>query len=196
MLNQLLGDREVILASGSPRRVELLSGLLSNFRQEVRPVEEVYDPSLKGHQITDYLAQLKADAFHDISSKQIVITSDTIVWHQGKALEKPADHGDAFRMIKSLSNEMHEVFTSVCFKNIDQQITFYDSTRVWFEELTDQEIDFYIDNFKPFDKAGAYGVQDWLGYAGIHRLEGSYFTVMGFPTHLVYKNLKALLGSK
>lgn len=193
MLDELSKDWDIVLASGSPRRVELLSGLLTNFRQEVRPVDEVYPKSLTGHQITDYLSELKADAFTDIKPKQLIITSDTIVWHKGKALEKPTDHQHAFQMIKSLCNDAHEVFTSVCFKNIDKQFTIFDHTKVWFEDLTEQEINFYIEKFKPFDKAGAYGVQDWLGYAGIHRLEGSYFTVMGFPTHLVYKNLKQIL---
>ena len=193
MLDHLINDWDIVLASGSPRRLELLSGLLSKFRQEVRPVDEVYPRDLKRHQITNYLAQLKADAFDDIKPKQLVITSDTIVWHRDKALEKPADHQEAFNMINSLSDDVHTVYTSVCFKNIDQQITVYDETKVWFEKLTKEEINYYIETFKPFDKAGAYGVQDWLGYAGIRRLEGSYFTVMGLPTHLVYRNLKQIL---
>ena len=193
MLDHLINDWDIVLASGSPRRLELLSGLLSKFRQEVRPVDEVYSRDLKRHQITNYLAQLKADAFKDLIPKQLIITSDTIVWHRDNALEKPADHQEAFDMINSLSDDVHTVYTSVCFKNIDQQITVYDETKVWFEKLTKEEINYYIETFKPFDKAGAYGVQDWLGYAGIRRLEGSYFTVMGLPTHLVYRNLKQIL---
>ena len=193
MLDHLINDWDIVLASGSPRRLELLSGLLTKFRQEVRAVDEVYPRDMKRHQITNYLAQLKADAFDDIKPKQLVITSDTIVWHRDKALEKPADHQEAFNMINSLSDDVHTVYTSVCFKNIDQQITVYDETKVWFEKLTKEEINYYIETFKPFDKAGAYGVQDWLGYAGIRRLEGSYFTVMGLPTHLVYRNLKQIL---
>lgn len=194
MLSELLGSREIVLASGSPRRHELMAGLQVPFRVEVRPVDEVYPATLAGAEITDFLARKKATAFaKDLGQSTLLITSDTIVWHDGKALEKPADRVEALEMLRQLSGNRHEVFTSVHFILDDRSVTVHDRTEVWFDELSDDEIAYYVDRFQPFDKAGSYGVQEWLGYVGISRLDGSYFTVMGFPTHLVYKTLMELL---
>jgi len=127
-----------------------------------------------------------------LQSDDILITSDTIVWKDKIALNKPKDAQDAHDMLRNLSGAMHEVITSVCFTSKDYQEMQFDVTKVWFKELSDEEIDYYIKNYKPFDKAGSYGVQEWLGYVGIDKLEGSYFNVMGLPTRLVYKTLMEL----
>ncbi len=189
MLKEKLKDYTIILASGSPRRQHFFKELGLDFVIEVREIEESYPDSLKAAAITDYLSQLKASAFSGLSENDIVITSDTIVWKDGKAIEKPKDGKDARQMLQSLSGSMHEVITSVCFTGKDFQKTINDTTKVWFKELTEEEIDYYIDTYQPFDKAGSYGIQEWIGYIGIDRLEGSYFNVMGLPTRLVYKTL-------
>jgi len=191
MLAQKFANTEIILASQSPRRQELLKGLDLNFRIETRPVDEVYSNDLIGHEITDYLSILKASAFkNDLKDNQLLITSDTIVWFQDEPLEKPKDAQHAKKMLRFLSGKTHEVFTSVCFTSIQRQQVIYDVTKVHFAVLTDEEIDYYVTNYKPFDKAGAYGVQDWLGYAAVTRLEGCYYNVMGLPLPKVYKFLK------
>ncbi len=189
MLKEQLKKYNIVLASGSPRRQDFFSKLDLDFTIDVREVEEVFDESLQREAITDYLSQLKASAFNDISEATIVVTSDTIVWKDGKAIGKPKDVADAKRMIRSLSNDMHEVFTSVTFTMANSQTTVNDVTKVWFKELTDDEIAFYVDNYKPFDKAGSYGIQDWLGYIGIEKIEGCFFNVMGLPTRKVYQGL-------
>ncbi len=189
MLKKQLKKYNIVLASGSPRRQDFFSKLDLDFTIDVREVEEVFDESLQREAITDYLSQLKASAFNDISEATIVVTSDTIVWKDGKAIGKPKDVADAKRMIRSLSNDMHEVFTSVTFTMANSQTTVNDVTKVWFKELTDDEIAFYVDNYKPFDKAGSYGIQDWLGYIGIEKIEGCFFNVMGLPTRKVYQGL-------
>lgn len=188
MLKEKLKNYNVILASGSPRRQQFFKELGVNFEIRLKPIEEEYPNRLKHFEISDYLAQLKALPFkNDLKENDILITSDTIVWHNGKALGKPSDKAEAFAMIKSLSNTSHEVITSVCFTTSTFEKTLNDTTKVTFKELTDEEINFYINTFKPFDKAGAYGVQEWIGQIGVTKLEGSYFNVMGLPTHLVYK---------
>ena len=189
MLREKLKDYNIILASGSPRRQNFFKELDIDFKIEVREVEEVFPPSLQKAEITNYLAELKASAFQNLKEKDILITSDTIVWKDGKAIGKPKDRSDAINMLRNLSDGMHEVFTSVCFSSAKFQITEYDSTQVWFKELTLEEIEYYLDTCKPYDKAGSYGIQDWLGYIGIERLEGCFFNVMGLPTRLVYKTL-------
>ena len=192
MLKEKLKNHKIILASGSPRRQDFFSKLDIDFTIVVREVEEIFDESLQREAITDYLSQLKASAFNNISENEIVVTSDTIVWKDGKAIGKPKDVEDAKRMLRSLSNDMHEVFTSVTFTTADGQTTVNDTTKVWFKELTDAEIAFYVDNYKPFDKAGSYGIQDWLGYIGIEKIEGCFFNVMGLPTRKVYQGLLAI----
>ncbi len=194
MLREKLKNYNVILASGSPRRQNFFKELDLDFRIEVREVDEVYDPELQGAAITDFLAQLKASAFQDLSEKDILITSDTIVWKDGLAINKPANPSEAKQMLLNLSGAMHEVITSVCFTSKHFQKTIHDTTKVWFKELSEEEIAYYLNTYEPYDKAGSYGVQEWLGYIGIDRLEGSYFNVMGLPTHLVYKTLMEIAG--
>jgi len=189
MLSEKLKNYNIILASGSPRRQLFFKEMDIDFTIQLKEIEETYPDTLRGVEITDYLSKLKAAAFTDLSEKDILITSDTIVWFQGKAVEKPKDAADAFKMIKSFSGRMHKVFTSVTFTSKNFQKTIHDTTKVWFNELSDAEINYYIGNYKPFDKAGGYGIQEWIGLIGINKLEGSYFNVMGLPTHLVYKTL-------
>jgi septum formation protein len=189
MLRKHLRNYNIILASGSPRRQAFFAELDVDYRIDVREVDEIYDPKLKREEITSYLAQLKATAFNDLGTNDLLITSDTIVWKDSEALGKPKDVSQAIKMLSELSGKMHEVITSVTFTTSEEQKTIFDVTKVWFKELTVEEIDYYIANFQPYDKAGGYGVQEWLGYIGIDRLEGSYFNVMGLPTRLVYKTL-------
>lgn len=195
MLKQILSEYTIILASGSPRRQLFFQELDLKYRIEVRPVEETYPAHLKAQEITDYLSQLKAAAFTELSEKDIVVTSDTIVWKNGKAIEKPKNLEDAKRMLQDLSGDMHEVYTSVCFTLKNEQKTVHDVTKVWFKQLTEKEIDFYLQNYQPFDKAGSYGIQEWIGYIGIEKIEGSYFNVMGLPTHKVYKTFVEIANS-
>lgn len=191
MLLDKFKKTEIILASQSPRRQELLKGLDINFRIETRSVNEVYSSDLKGSQITDYLSILKASAFkNDLINDQLLITSDTIVWFKDTALEKPKNHQDAIEMITSMSGNMHEVFTSVCFTSTSQQTVINDCTKVYFTALNPEEIEYYVKTYQPMDKAGAYGIQDWLGYVAVEKLEGCYYNVMGLPLPKVYKFLK------
>ncbi|MCB0374315.1 MAG: Maf family protein, partial [Sinomicrobium sp.] len=145
--------------------------------------------------ITDYLAQKKAAPFKaELKENDILITSDTIVWYNGKALEKPKNGEEAFAMLTSLSGKVHEVITSVCFTTVQRQKTVHAVTKVHFKTLTEAEIGYYIEKYKPFDKAGAYGIQEWIGYIAIEKIEGSYFNVAGLPTHLVYRELNDLIN--
>ena len=195
MLPEKLKNHNIILASGSPRRHHFFKEMGIDFTIEIKEIEEIYPKHLKGAEITDYLSKLKAAAFSDLSNKDIVITSDTIVWQNEKAIEKPKDFDDAFQMLKSFSGGMHEVFTSVSFTGKNFQKTIHDSTKVWFNTLKDEEITYYLNTCNPYDKAGSYGIQEWIGYIGIHKIEGSYFNVMGLPTHLVYKTLMEIANS-
>lgn len=187
MHNPKLKNYKIILASGSPRRQQFLKDLDLEFEIRLKEIEEVYPDDLKGVAITNYLAELKAKAFEgEIKSNEILITSDTIVWLNEKALGKPKDYDDAFQILKSLSNQTHEVITSVCFKTDQKTDTLFDITKVTFGILTDDQIRYYLDKYKPFDKAGAYGIQEWIGLVGISKIEGSYTNVVGLPTNLVY----------
>lgn len=191
MLQEILKDYTIILASGSPRRQQFFHDLGIDFEHRIKSVREIYPPELKGEEITDYLAELKATAFEgELRTGDILITSDTIVWHEKQALEKPKDPAQALQMIRSLSGNTHDVITSVCFKSVDKTVTVSATTKVTFSILEDDEIQFYIDQYRPFDKAGAYGIQEWIGLIGVERIEGSYFNVVGLPTHLVYQTLK------
>lgn len=190
MLKEKLKDFNIILASGSPRRQQLFHDMGIDFELRLKPIEENFPSELTGAEITDYLAELKASAFEgELNTGDILITSDTIVWHQNSALGKPSDPAQALEMLKSLSQRTHQVITSVCFKTAEKTKTVNCTTRVSFGEISEEEIEFYIDEFRPFDKAGAYGIQEWIGLIGIEYLEGSYFNVVGLPTHLVYKTL-------
>ena len=190
MLNEKLKHHNIILASESPRRQQFFKDLGLEFEIRLKPVDEEYPHRLRHFEISDYLAQLKALPFkNELKSNDILITSDTIVWHNNKALGKPKNAAEAFDIIKSLSNATHEVITSVCFTASSFQKTVNAVTKVTFKNFTDAEINHYITTCKPFDKAGAYGIQEWIGQIGVTKIEGSYFNVMGLPTHLVYQTL-------
>ena len=185
---------KIILASGSPRRQQFFKDfdIENQFDFEIRlkEIEEIYPDNLVAEEITNYLAELKAAAFEgELAENEILITSDTLVWLNGKALGKPKDYDDAVVILKSLSNQTHEVITSVCFKRIVSTKTIFDVTKVTFRELSEEAIRYYLDNYKPFDKAGAYGIQDWIGLIGISKIEGSYTNVVGLPTEKVYRYL-------
>lgn len=190
MLNEKLKNHRIILASGSPRRQEFFKNLGLNFEIQLKPVKEEYPNRLTHFEISNYLAQLKALPFKAaLLPNDILVTSDTIVWHNNTALGKPRDENEAFSILKSLSNATHEVITSVCFTTTNFEKTLHNITKVTFKDLTDKEILYYINTYKPFDKAGAYGIQEWIGQIGVTKIEGSYFNVMGLPVHLVYKTL-------
>lgn len=194
MLNSQLENYNLILASGSPRRQQFFKDLNLDFEIILKPIDEVYPENLNASEITDYLAELKSTPFeNDLKNQDILITSDTIVWHKNKALGKPKDENDAFDIIKSLSGDYHEVITSVCFTTNKLKKTVNETTKVYFKKFSDDEINYYIKKFTPFDKAGAYGIQEWIGLIGVEKIEGSYFNVMGLPTHLVYKTLISLV---
>jgi septum formation protein len=189
MLKDKLKGYKLILASGSPRRQQFMHDLDVDFEVRLKDVEEVYPDHLKGSEITDFLALLKAQALDDLAENEIVITSDTIVWHQDTALGKPKDYEDAFAMLSSLSGKTHEVITSVCIKNSGTTDVFNETTKVTFNALSEDEIKYYLDNYKPYDKAGSYGIQEWIGMVAIARIEGSYANVVGLPVDKVYQYL-------
>ena len=184
--------KKIILASGSPRRKELLAGLCIDFEVDTRNnFEEVYSSDIPHEEIPEVLSIGKSNGFHrPLEKDEILITSDTLVLCEGEVMGKPGSREEAYEMLKMLSGQEHKVITAVSIRNHERIVTFSDTSIVSFKSLTDNEIYFYIDTFKPFDKAGAYGIQEWIGYIGIDRIEGSYFTIMGFPVHLVYKHLQ------
>lgn len=192
MLKEKLTDYKIILASASPRRQAFFKDLNLDFEIQVKKIDETYPLQLKGSEITDYLSILKASAFKELKENEILITSDTIVWFNEKALGKPENYEEAAQMLRKLSGRMHKVITSVSFTSKDFQTTVNDVTKVWFKNLSEEEIEFYIKNYKPFDKAGGYGIQEWIGYIGVEKIEGCYFNVMGLPIRLVYKTLSEI----
>ena len=192
MLREKLKNYTIILASGSPRRQQFLKDLDIDFIINTKPVDEIYPLHLKGAQITDFLADLKSKAFKELNDNDVLITSDTIVWNKDRALGKPKDRDDAFKILQSLSNKTHEVITSISIKTKHTQKIINDTTLVTFKKLTDEEINYYIDNYKPYDKAGAYGIQEWIGFIGIDNIEGSYYNVAGLPVHKLYDELLEL----
>ncbi len=184
---------KIILASGSPRRQQFFKDFDLDFEIRLKEIDEIYPQNLQAEQITNFLAELKAAAFDgEIQENEMLITSDTIVWHNNKALGKPKDYNDAVQILQSLSNSTHQVITSVCFKTTNKTETIHEVTKVTFNTLTSDAIRYYLDNYKPFDKAGAYGIQDWIGLIGISKIEGSYTNVVGLPTEKVYHYLKNL----
>lgn len=195
MLKEKLQKYNIILASASPRRQAFLKELALDFSIQIKVIEEKYPSHLTASEITDYLAVLKASAFTDLAEKDIVITSDTIVWKDNIALGKPKDFADAKHMLQMLSGSMHEVISSVCFTGKNFKKVVNDTTKVWFKDLSEAEIDYYIKTYKPYDKAGAYGIQEWIGYIGIEKMEGCYFNVVGLPIRLVYKILNEIAES-
>jgi septum formation protein len=195
MLSDILKKYKIILASQSPRRKYLLTELGLKF--EVRPpevIEESYPKYLANEAIALYLAELKAESFRNrIHPDEIIISADTIVVMNDKVYGKPANYEDSVNMLSELSGRMHHVYTGVCMYSSLKQHSFFDETKVFFRELTREEIDYYIATCHPFDKAGSYGAQDWIGYTGIVRIEGSYFNVMGLPVHKLYQELELFI---
>ncbi len=196
MINAKLQDYRVILASQSPRRKELLTGLGIDFEVMPLSVDEFYPNNLKGENIALYLSELKAKAFVFDNEYQnvLLITADTIVWLDGEVLPKPKDYNDAVRILTKLSGRVHKVITGITLRTKEKMHSFHSTTKVWFKELTKEEIDHYINNYKPFDKAGAYGIQEWIGYIGIEKIEGSYFNVVGLPVQRVYVEILNFIG--
>ncbi|EKT4552805.1 septum formation protein Maf [Flavobacterium psychrophilum] len=187
MLRKKFENTKIILASGSPRRQEFFKNLDLDFEVRLKEIEEIFPKTLQSLEITDYLAKLKASAFDgDLLQNELLITSDTLVWLQNEALGKPKDYDDAFAMLQKLSNQTHEVITSVCFKTKNKTEIINDITQVTFGTLSDEAIKYYLDNYKPFDKAGSYGIQEWIGLIGITNIHGSYTNVVGLPTEKVY----------
>lgn len=193
MLKEKLKDRHIILASGSPRRQQFFRDLGLDFEVRLKKTKEVYPHHLLHYQISDYLAELKSLPFmEELKAHEILVTSDTIVWHKSKALGKPKSSDEAFEMLSSLSNETHEVITSVCIRTKKFQKTVNAVTKVTFKAFTDKELWHYIKTYSPLDKAGAYGIQEWIGQIGVTSIEGSFFNVVGMPTHLVYETLNII----
>ena len=186
-----LKGKRIILASASPRRKELLSGLCIDFEVDTKNnFEETYAPETIPEKIPEILSEGKSLGFHrPLEPDEILISSDTLVLCEGHVMGKPHSREDAYNMLRLLSGRSHKVITAVTIRDSFRTETFSDTSIVHFKELSDNEIYYYIDNFKPFDKAGAYGIQEWIGYIGIERIEGSYFTIMGFPVHLVYDEI-------
>lgn len=185
-------DYHIILASNSPRRRELLAGLDVEFEVRVIPgLEEHYPSSLPAEEIPVFLAKQKAEAYTNLMHERtLLITADTIVWNQGEVIGKPKDRKEAIRMLQSLRGHAHEVITGVCLTTRERQKSFAVTSTVHFAPLSDEEIVYYVDHYKPFDKAGAYGIQEWIGYVGVERIEGSFYNVMGLPVQRLYQELK------
>lgn len=191
-----LKGKKIILGSNSPRRKELLAGLNIDFIVDTgNTFEETYDPSTPHEQIPEVLSKGKSYGFHrPLEEDEILITSDTLVLCGDRVMGKPHSREEAYDMLRFLSGRKHKVITAVTIRDRKSCTTSSDTAIVNFKELSDNEIYYYIDNFKPFDKAGAYGIQEWIGYIGIGKIEGSYFTIMGFPVHLVYQELLNFIG--
>ena len=185
-------SRPLLLASNSPRRKELLTGLGLNYSIRVKEVHEEFPAELKRAEVAEYLASHKADAYRDELQDEVLITADTIVCLGDRVLNKPQSHHEASEMLRALSGTSHEVITGVCLLTKENKTVFHDITKVYFKELTQAEIDYYINHYKPFDKAGAYGIQEWIGMIGIERIEGSYFNVVGLPVQKLYTYLVEL----
>ncbi len=182
--------KPLILASNSPRRQQLLRDAGFEFSVRVKDTNEDFPSTMPASEVPAFLAQKKAEAFRQDLDNQIILTADTIVVVDNEILNKPKDASEASLMLKKLSGRQHQVITGVCLMTKESTETFIDIANVFFRELTNQEIEYYIQTCKPFDKAGSYGVQDFIGMVGIPRMEGSYFTVMGLPVHRVYDALK------
>ncbi|GAA0894077.1 Maf-like protein [Fulvivirga kasyanovii] len=182
-------NRPLILASNSPRRQELLRNAGFEFKVKTKEVDESYPEDTPPEEVAKYLAAKKGDAYGNDLKDEVVITADTIVKLNDQILGKPENYEDARRMLESLSSKEHEVITGVCIKSRDKQIVFDDTTQVYFKKLSEEEIDYYITNYRPYDKAGAYGIQEWIGMVGIEKIEGSFFTVVGLPVNKVYEAL-------
>ncbi len=194
MIIDNLNKYRIILASRSPRRQKLLRQLGIKFDVIIKDYTESYPQNLSGEEIAVYLSREKAKLFkNEISDNEIVITADTIVWCKNKVLGKPAGAEEARQMIRDLSNDTHEVITGVTLLSSSKEKTFSVSTKVTFDRLSDEEINYYVEEFKPYDKAGAYGIQEWIGLAACSKIEGSYFNVVGLPVQRLYKELREFI---
>jgi len=187
---------QIILASNSPRRHFLLKEIGVDFTvMKPENVDEDFPETLKCEEIPMYLAKLKADSLKSkIKQNDIVITADTIVWLENEAINKPEDKEDAIRILKKLSGKTHQVYSGICITSLEKQISFSSKSDVKFNDLSDEEINFYIEKYKPFDKAGAYGIQEWIGYIGIEYINGSFYNVMGLPIQKLYRELKEFIA--
>jgi septum formation protein len=182
---------KLILGSASPRRQELLRSLGFEFlNRPVKADEDSWPRHLQAQEIPIFLAELKADAYdEELKESDLLITADTIVWCESKVFNKPENFADGKKMLEALSGKMHEVFTAVCLKSVNKRTTFFDVSKVYFKKLKTEEIEYYLTNYSPYDKAGSYGVQDWMGYIGIEKIEGSFYNVMGLPVKDLYEEL-------
>jgi septum formation protein len=187
-----LTDYRIILASNSPRRKELLSGIGVKYEFRMLPdIDESYPETVSADEVAVYLAEKKASAYlPELNDDELLITADTVVLLDSIVIGKPSDEADAIRMLQLLSGKTHKVITGVCLTSKKKQVVFSDTAYVTFGELSREEISYYVSNYKPYDKAGAYGVQEWIGYVAVEKIEGSYFNVMGLPIFKVYKELK------
>lgn len=181
---------KILLASGSPRRKELLQNLGFSFEVVSVECDEVFPEDLATQNVAAFLSELKSNAFRTLKDNEVLVTADTIVVLENEVLGKPRDHDDAKQMLRKLSAKTHQVYTGITIRNNTKSFTRTDVAHVEFAEILDAEIEFYLNNYKPFDKAGSYGVQEWLGMAKILKITGSFYTVMGLPTHLLYSILK------
>lgn len=189
LLQEKLDGKKILLASQSPRRQELLRGLGINFEIVKIEADESFPENLIREEITEYIAANKANAYTKLNKNEILLTADTLVWLNNEALGKPKNYEDGFRMLLSMADSTHEVFTSVTIRSDQKSLTFSETTEVTFDEFSEEEIHYYLNHFKPFDKAGAYGIQDWLGYTKISRINGCYYNVMGLPLRKLYREL-------
>jgi septum formation protein len=191
VLGELLKDFRIILASQSPRRKTLLEGLDIKFEVVVREnIDESFPVSMGMIEIPEFLAEKKSAFYADLlDAATIIITADTIVWHNNRVVGKPADLNDARSILLDLSGSMHEVITGVCISSISMNRIFHSHSKVYFRDLSEEEVDYYVKHYRPMDKAGAYGIQEWIGYAGIEKIEGSFYNVMGLPVQMLYQEL-------
>lgn len=191
-LKQKFNKQHLILASGSPRRQQFLRDLGLDFEVRLKPVKESFPQDLTtGVEIAEYLAELKTQPYQNaLKTDDILITGDTIVWYANRVLHKPKNKDEAFTLLSELSGKAHQVISATCIMNPDKKVLLHGSTTVYFTSLSREEIEFYIDNFQPYDKAGAYAIQEWIGKIGIKKIEGSYYNVMGMPINQVYAALK------
>ena len=196
MIQEILRHYNLLLGSKSPRRQELLKALGLHYSLVEIEVDEVYPAHLQGADIARYLCELKADAFETalIAPDSILVTADTIVWLEGKYIGKPSGKVEAIEMLKQLSGQQHSVYTGICLRSATRKTVFHAHTLVNFRELTKDEIEFYVTHHKPYDKAGSYGIQDWIGYIGITGIEGCYYNVMGFPVQMFYSELEKFIS--
>ncbi|MFT4968609.1 MAG: septum formation protein [Chitinophagales bacterium] len=184
---------KIVLASKSPRRKELLGNIVAEFEIRTKEIEEIYPPELDASLVPEYLAKLKASAFTEtMADDELIITSDTVVTMNDEIYGKPKDREDAIRILSELSGKSHDVITGVCLRLKDKELVFSETTRIHFKALSIEEIEYYIDNYQPYDKAGAYAIQEWIGMIGIERMEGDYFNVVGLPLFRLNQELKLL----